>query len=404
MHIDEGVAVYDISIESMQRALEHDEFEFFYQPQISLISGKLIGAEALIRWRREETFILPDRFIPLAEESGFIRQITYALFDRFVQDACLLHDLNPELLLSINFSAKDLENRQLLEKIRSCVRQKLVNKNRIAIELTETAVVDNLGKESFEFFREIGIPLVMDDFGTGYASLTSLVDTPFSKIKIDRSLISRVLEEPKRSVVVKDNIRMAHRLGMDVVAEGVEADEVYEFLQNIGCSGVQGFLISEPMRLSAFVDYLSDTPSLWKGTPMGLLHLAQLDHIEWRKELFDKVFGFDPAKDEPSALFSDAVIHSDQCMLGRWYYGEGQIFKGYEEFRKLERPHHELHALGHRLIREATGESPSTTAMLALSRKISQKSIEILTHLHMLENHLMADMEQYSRALNVEKR
>ena len=91
-------------------------------------------------------------------------------------------------------------------------------------------------------------------------------------------------------------------------------------------------------------------------------------------------------------------------MLGRWYYGEGQIFKGYEEFRKLERPHHELHALGHRLIREATGESPSTTAMLALSRKISQKSIEILTHLHMLENHLMADMEKYSRALNAEKR
>jgi EAL domain-containing protein (putative c-di-GMP-specific phosphodiesterase class I) len=396
--------MHEISVESMQLAIDNNEFEFFYQPQISLISGKLIGAEALIRWRRDDSVILPDRFIPLAEKTGFIRQITYALFDRFVHDASLLHGLNPELLLSINFSAKDLENRQLLEKIHRSVHKKLVDRKHIAIELTETAVVENLGKESFEFFKEIDIPLIMDDFGTGYASLSTLVDTPFSKIKIDRSLISHVLKDTKGSVVVKDNIRMAHRLGMDVVAEGVELGEVYEFLQNIGCSSVQGYLISRPMSLSAFVDYLSDAPKQWKGTPMGLLHLAQLDHIEWRKDLFDRVFGFEPAKDDGSELFSDAVIHSDKCMLGRWYYGEGQIFKGYEEFRKLEAPHHELHELGHRLIREATGDSPSTIAMLELSREITRKSIEILTHLHMLETHLMADMEQYTHAMNVGKR
>jgi hypothetical protein len=196
---------------------------------------------------------------------------------------------------------------------------------------------------------------------------------------------------------------MAHRLGMDVVAEGVEVGEVYEFLQNIGCSSVQGYLISKPMSLPAFVEYLSNAPEQWKGTPMGLLHLAQLDHIEWRKDLFDKVFAFDPAKDDRSELFCDAVIHSDKCMLGHWYYGEGQIFKGYEEFQELETPHQELHELGHRLIREATGDSPSTIAMLELSRQITLKSIEILTHLHMLENHLMADMEHYSYALNAER-
>lgn len=378
--------------EAIKQGLNRGEFIFHYQPQISLVSGQLIGAEALIRWVRPNgEMIPPNDFLPLAEKTGLITQITEMMIEQFAADARIVQDVNDQVVMAMNVSPLDLESNAFQKALYLAVDRHRLKKSSLAIEVTETAVMDYIDTQVYDFFLSLGIPLVMDDYGTGHANLASLINTPFTKIKLDKSLLKDVMHNRKHYVIVKDQVRMAHRLGMEVVAEGVEYQDVYEFLQGIGCSTVQGFLISKPMPLSRLMELIADPENRWNGTPAGLLHLAQLDHIEWRKEIIDRSFKFNPEQDDPSILFDDTVINPTQCMLGRWYYGPGKIFGDMEEYQAVAQPHNELHMLGHQLIAQASRYPRELNEMLDTVRALSMKSMEILNALQAMEDQLMAD-------------
>lgn len=380
-----------ISEGDLRQALRDQRLEFHYQPQVSLVTGKLIGAEALLRLRNGDgELVLPGSFLPAAEKSGMVRELTYAMFDRFVEEANLIHDLHDDLLLSMNFSALDIDNSDLLDKVARWIRAQPGEQSLIGIELTETAALDILGLKNLHRYAELGVPFIMDDFGTGFANLASLSDSPFTKIKLDKSLIDTVRTDARRAVIVKDNIRMAHRLGMDVMAEGVEDAETFRFLQNIGCTGVQGFFIARPMPLKELLVFLKEKQRGWHGTPLGLLHLAQLDHIEWRKALFDDVFQ-KKRDDREGALFEEHVINPRRCMLGQWYYGPGRFFEELPEYQALEGPHNDIHLLGHQLITEASKRQPSQEQLLTLARQLTEVSVEVLLRLQSLETRFLSE-------------
>lgn len=379
-----------LSVNDLKNALDKSEFVFYYQPQVSLISGKLDGAEALIRWHTADgKIILPNDFIPLAEESGFITEITYHMFDKFVEDVSLIHDLDETLTLSINLSAKDVDNDALLDKISYAVNNGLIDRHGFAVELTETAVSEHLSSAQnyYSYFQNMNIQLIMDDFGTGYANISSLVNTPFTKIKLDHSIIKNLGKSEKDSIVIIENIRMAHRLGMDVVAEGIESEDIYNILQNNGCTMAQGYFASRPLPLPEFIDKFVSSKKMWRSTPMGLLHMAQLDHIQWRKDLIDMVFY--PSKVASNTeMYSQFIINPTACMLGKWYYGEGRIFAHSKEFRKLEEPHNELHIVGHQLIVESRKKSPSMEKLIELAKQLTHYSLKISEVLYNFEHFL----------------
>ncbi|MBW6453613.1 MAG: EAL domain-containing protein [Methyloprofundus sp.] len=196
-----------LSVDDLQNALDKSEFVFYYQPLVSLISGKLIGAEALIRWHTSDGKIIhPNDFIPFAEESRFITKITCHMFDKFVEDVSLIQDVDETLIISINFSAHDIDDDVLLNKISYAVNHGLIDRHRFAVELTETAVSQHLqsAKSYYSYFRNMNIPLIMDDFGTGFANLSSLINTPFTKIKLDHSVIKDFSTNEKKASLLKN--------------------------------------------------------------------------------------------------------------------------------------------------------------------------------------------------------
>lgn len=379
----------NIVLRDIQDALANDEFSYYYQPKISLVTGKPCGAEALLRWTRPDgTLIGPCEFIPLAEQSGFITEIACAMFPKLIGDMLLINDLDESLIVSFNLTSMDFEKPDICEMIRDAVLSHKVNPQRLQVELTEATILRNdnpVVKERLNSLVEMGITLAMDDFGSGYSSIDTLSQWPFAVVKIDRGLVQRMQENPKSTTIVQASIRMAHKLGISIVAEGIESSEVYDFLMQSGCTEAQGFWMGRPLPMAEFLTFIKKEQR-WSGLPIGLIHIAQLDHIHWRKSLIDQIVRctFEEGQSCQVKTFSVELDHT-KCKLGRWYYGHGQEFQGLPAFDLLEEPHRRLHALGQELIEAALRGAPHNE-VAALLRALTKESSNVLTHLQELEN------------------
>lgn len=379
----------NIVLRDIQDALANDEFSYYYQPKISLVTGKPCGAEALLRWtRRDGTLIGPGEFIPLAEQSGFITEIACAMFPKLIGDMLLINDLDESLIVSFNLTSMDFEKPDICEMIRDAVLSHKVNPRRLQVELTEATILRNdnpVVKERLHSLVDMGITLAMDDFGTGYSSIDTLSQWPFAVVKIDRGLVQRMQENPKSTTIVQASIRMAHKLGISIVAEGIESSEVYDFLMQSGCTEAQGFWMGRPLPMAEFLTFIKKEQR-WSGLPIGLIHIAQLDHIHWRKSLIDQIVRctFEEGQSCQVKTFSVELDHT-KCKLGRWYYGHGQEFQGLPAFDLLEEPHRRLHALGRELIEAALRGAPHNE-VAALLRALTKESSNVLSHLQELEN------------------
>jgi len=238
----------------------------------------------------------------------------------------------------------------------------------------------------------MGIGLAMDDYGTGYSSIDLLSQWPFSVVKIDKEMIHRMLSSNKSTTIVQSSIHMAHQLGIDVVAEGIESAEVYNFLLNAGCTVAQGFWLSKPIPLSDFLTFIK-RDKRWSGLPIGLIHMAQLDHIQWRRSLVDKVMAM---------AFSEPRIHTVQrieaepdhrnCKLGQWYYSYGQEYIGFPAFDALHKPHQQLHEVG-KLLVNAINENATRDDITRLLRLLTSKSGEVLALLQELESEALFESD-----------
>lgn len=390
---DKEQTMSGMTLERMQEGLRRGELCFHYQPQVSLFTGEVTAVEALIRWQSaEEGMVMPHHFLPLAEESGFISEITATLFERLIADANLLYSLYPRLRVFFNLSGAELADPALCADLAIQLRQRAHCLKQLGVEVREECLGEHAEAEGLARLHELGLSLTVDGFTAAHLSLERLAGGLFSQVKIDRTRISALQHNPEVEVVVRGMIHSAYRAGLSTVAEGVEDLATCARLQALGCSAMQGYLVSRPLALADLVDFLADRHRRWPVNPAGMLHLAQVGHLEWKKALVDAAFAFDPQQHARASLWRAQVLDPLRCMVGQWYYSLSQTFAGMSEYRALEAPHHEVHRLAHQLLEEATRRERDPQAMMRLSQQLSEASVELLQALQTLEDRLRGDL------------
>jgi diguanylate cyclase (GGDEF)-like protein len=226
----------------LRRGLERDELVLFYQPKVALASGRIVGVEALVRWRHPTRgLLLPEEFVPLAERTGLIRTLSNAMLRRAVQQCALWQTATADLHVAVNLSTHDLVDVDLPTQIGMLLAEAGLRPERLVLEITEASLMSDpfRARQALLRLRELGLRVSLDDFGTGYSSLGFLKQLPIDELKIDRSLVAD-------DTVVRSAIDLARHLGLTVAAEGVEEADTLERLKDLGCDAVQGYATGEP--------------------------------------------------------------------------------------------------------------------------------------------------------------
>ena len=231
----------------LRKALPAGEFELYYQPIVDLATNKISGFEALIRWHHPQRgLVAPGTFIPLAEETGLI----VPLGEWAIRQACATAASWPaNLKIAVNLSPAQFRSPGLLQAIVGALAASGLAPGRLELEITETILLQDSEATLATLYqlRELGVRIVMDDFGTGYSSLSYLQSFPFDKIKIDRSFVKDIADNPGSLNIVRAVAALAKGLGMSTTAEGVETAEQLDSIRSEGCSEMQGFLFSRPV-------------------------------------------------------------------------------------------------------------------------------------------------------------
>jgi len=255
-------AVERFTIESQLRhALERNQFEMYYQPQISLLTGDIIGAEALIRWRHPDLgLVSPARFIPIAEETGLIVQIgEWVLRQAALQAIQWINDGYTMQWISVNVSGVQIMRSNFYDTVYGILIETNCNPNILELEITESTVMQNTEFviDTFNNIKQLGVRVAIDDFGTGYSSLSNLKRLPLDKIKIDQSFVRGLPDDLDDAAITNTINAMACSLGFTVIAEGVETLAQATFLKNMGCLEAQGYLYSKPVTAAEFTKLLA---------------------------------------------------------------------------------------------------------------------------------------------------
>ncbi len=244
----------------LRRALRRDELELHYQPRLCLESGRIVGLEALVRWRHSEHGLLyPNEFVPLAEESGLIVPLGYWVISRALRDMQWLRGRGlPALHMAINLSFRQFQDSQLLPTLRRLIDERGVDAQWLEFELTETAVMrrSDQVQQTMLALARLGVRFSLDDFGTGFSSFVHLNNLPITLLKIDKSFVGGMGERAENRQLVRAMINLAHNLNLQVVGEGVENAEQLSLLRQFGCDQVQGYLISKALPLRELARFL----------------------------------------------------------------------------------------------------------------------------------------------------
>ncbi|MCP4695481.1 MAG: EAL domain-containing protein [Gammaproteobacteria bacterium] len=265
----------------LRQALESEEFEVWYQPRIDLHSGAMVGAEALVRWRSPDLNLVPPaEFIPLAEDTGLIIPIGEWVL-RSACEECLTWQSGPPMAVSVNLSARQFAQEDLLGKIDSLIQELHLDSKYLELELTESLIMPNAEEtiETLQSLKDLGMQISIDDFGTGYSSLSYLKRFPIDILKIDRAFIMDIKDGHEDSTLVTAIIAMAHKLNLKVVAEGVETQEQLEFLQAHNCDYVQGYLLGKPMPAEEFRRLLKQDNNITRIPPEPLANSGAHAHL-----------------------------------------------------------------------------------------------------------------------------
>jgi len=235
------------------------QLSLWYQPKLEIATGRLTGVEALVRWRHpEKGLIMPDRFIPIAEETGLIIPL-----DRWViHEACRqmrkwTDDGMDDFVVSVNVSSRQFHQGELTSEVQEALAISDIAPSRLEVEVTEGTLIDDIepARITLDRLRELGVRISIDDFGTGYSSLSYLKRLPIDVLKIDRSFISALPDDADDAAISEAIVRLGHTLNMEVVAEGVETDAQFGFLGRLGCDTAQGYLIAAPLPASQFAEF-----------------------------------------------------------------------------------------------------------------------------------------------------
>lgn len=245
---------------ALRKALENDQFELFYQPLIQVRSRRAVGVEALLRWRHPERGMVgPDVFIPLAEQNGLIVPIGRWVLNEACRQARLWQQQGLGLeSIAVNLSPRQFVQQNVVELVSSALRESGLPASMLELEITESALMTNAeqGEQTLLELKQLGVSVAIDDFGTGYSSLAYLRRFPLDRLKIDKSFLAGVPERVEDNQLVTTILDMASNLHLEVVAEGVENEAQWRFLQSRGCNVCQGYLFARPMPADQLADWL----------------------------------------------------------------------------------------------------------------------------------------------------
>jgi diguanylate cyclase (GGDEF)-like protein/PAS domain S-box-containing protein len=245
----------------LRRALERNEYALHYQPQVDARDGRVVGFEALLRWRSpEQGQVSPGVFIPILEETGLIVEVGEWVLHEACQWASRLSRADDDAtLISVNLSARQFAHQDLHRAVENALGASRLQSRRLELEITESSLIDpQMNIESMNRLKQLGARLTIDDFGTGYSSLSYLKRFPIDRLKIDASFVRDVASDPDDAAIATAIIGLAHALGLRVVAEGVETTAQLEFLRGQGCDEIQGYLVARPMAGDAALKWLHD--------------------------------------------------------------------------------------------------------------------------------------------------
>lgn len=265
-----GFAIYDERLEEnrqdhltllgeLRRAIEQNELRLFYQPKFGFAKKDSSGMEALIRWQHPTRgLVSPVEFIPFAEQTGNIKMISRWVIDSAFAQCGVWEKAGHPLRISINISARDLLDKELVPYVAETLQKYAVTPALICVELTESALMEDPinATQTLKSLHDLGLKLSMDDYGTGYSSLAYIKDLSLDELKIDRTFVASMQNDPQSAAIVQSTIDLGHRLGMVVVAEGVESAQELLTLNDFGCDYAQGFHVARPMQASEIIAWL----------------------------------------------------------------------------------------------------------------------------------------------------
>ncbi len=282
-----GLVVFDGSDEQVRRsylsmhgelrkALEAGEFELDYQPKLDLRSGLIVGVESLVRWNhRTRGRVPPGEFIPFAEQTGFIRELTRWVTAQSVRFAGELARAGLDVRVSANISAQDIEAAGFCQEVAELLRRARLEPRRLCLEITESGVVTETetALKALHDIAALGVRLSVDDFGTGYATLKQLQQLPVHEMKVDRSFVSDMTNNRGSESIVRATIDLGRQLGLSVVAEGVESVAQMRALAALGCTEIQGYFVAKPLRESNVIEWIRSRHMLYETSPAAYFEM-----------------------------------------------------------------------------------------------------------------------------------
>ncbi len=255
----------EVQLNDLQRAIAEDEFILNFQPKVGVCSKSLEGTEALVRWQRpDKSVVMPDLFIPLAEEEGLIDALTDLVMDKAMSQVREWRDQGLHTKVAINIAVGTIGRRlDFPEQVLACLDKYQLQAEDVVLEITESGVMNDIATtlDSLVRLRLKGFTLSIDDFGTGYSTFKQLQGIPFGELKVDRSFVASANSDPASRAILETSVMLAQKLGMSVVAEGAETHDDWNLIQNMGCHTIQGYFVARPMPGDELIAWLEE----WKA-------------------------------------------------------------------------------------------------------------------------------------------
>ncbi|MGZ5052814.1 MAG: EAL domain-containing protein [Methylobacter sp.] len=365
---DNDIRGYHERIERLRLALINREFVLYYQPKVNMRTGKVVGAEALIRWQHPELGLVPPAdFLPLIEDHPLAVEIGEWVLDAALAQIELWRLDGLDIPVSVNVGAYQLQNSNFVERLSGILEQHpQVRPSRLELEVLETSALEDIAEitQIIESCRELGVAFALDDFGTGYSSLTYLKNLPVTLLKIDQSFVRDMLDDPDDLAILEGVLGMSSAFRRLVIAEGVETAKHGQMLLELGCELGQGYGIARPMPADAMPSWTASwriDPSWVNVLPVSRedlpLIFARVEHRAWLVGMENYINGLSEVL---------PVLDEDECRLGNWLKNAGLAQYGDDpDFQRIMRHHHELHELAKDLFASYSNRSKDLDMKLA---------------------------------------
>jgi diguanylate cyclase (GGDEF)-like protein/PAS domain S-box-containing protein len=384
---DTAVQTQRESLEHIRQALERNEFVLHYHPKVNMKTGEVMGTEALIRWNHPERGLLPpDAFLPIIENLPLSVELGEWVIATALTQIAAWRATGLDMRVSVNIGARQLQQGDFVLRLQDLLRaHPEVSASQLELEVLETSAMEDIAQvsETMRTCRAMGVHFALDDFGTGYSSLTYLKHLPAEVLKIDRTFVRDMLNDPDDLSIVESVIGLARAFGRQVIAEGVETGIHAELLLALGCELAQGFGIAHPMPAHALPAWVAtwQPDAAWTARHARSLNpdelivlLTELHHRYWMQSVEAFLAG---ERSTPPA------VETRDCHFSRWYAGEGQLrFGKHPEIRRLHALHERIHAMGQELMALCIqGQQGQALAQLRELRPLADELVNGLSDL-----------------------